>query len=547
MNKNLHLTSIALLLLFGTACRKDKKPEVINESRTAVQFTSSINGQVRTKAADNSWDANDNIGVFMKKGTGLANILSDNKQYTTSGDGQFKANATDQTIYYPEDGSTVDFVAYYPYKVSLTANTYSVDVSNQTVQSAIDLLYANNALNLSKNSSNANLVFTHQLSKVELTVKNGTGVTNLDGLTTTFSASTTTADFDLATGALTAKAQTADIQARTSVKSGVTVSEAILVPSATASAQKVVFAVGGKTFTWTMPADTKFEQGKKYSYEIELKGEGTGAVGTALSLKAVVTNWNEVPSGSYVVDGETVTIPPVTSGYMETPIVTTDENTVYVAHDFPGRTGVRNYAMLYDKKYKMAYWVAYPLHASYIGSSGRSDAWAFDPRISQDAQVNLSSSFGNGYDRGHQIPSGDRTASRDLNATTFYYSNMTAQVSSMNQGIWNNLEQQVRTWMAQSDTLYVVTGAAIKTKTDENITYSKGSAIPKYYYKALAMKKGNVYYTIGFKIDNIVIPSSSSYNTYRMNVSDLEKETGYTFFPKISNAAKATIDTSIWK
>lgn len=545
--KNLHLTGMILLVLFGTACRKDNTPEIINENRTAVQFSSSINGEIKTKAVDNSWNANDNIGVFMKTGTGSINILSANKMYSTLGDGEFKPGSADHNIYYPEDGSAVDFIGYYPYKQSLTATKYPVDITNQTVQSAIDLLYANNAVNLSKNKANANLAFTHQLAKVEFTVKNGAGVASLNGLSVSLSALKTAAEFDLATGSLTTQEQTADIQSRTSIRNGLTVAEAILIPTTTETGTKVVFAVGGKSFTWKIPAEVKFEKGKKYTFEIELKGEGTGNTGTAASVKAAITNWTDVPSGTFTLDQETVTAPPVTSGYMETPVVTTDENTVYIAHGFPGRTGVRNYAMLYDKKYKMAYWVAYPLHASYIGSSGRSDAWAFDPKISQDAQVNLSSSFGNGYDRGHQIPSGDRTATRELNATTFYYSNMTAQISSMNQGIWNNLEQQVRTWTAQSDTLYVVTGAAIKTKTDETITYAKGSAIPKYYYKALAMKKGNTYYTIAFKINNQVIPSSTSYNSYRMNVSDLEKETGYTFFPKISNEAKSTIDNNIWK
>lgn len=545
--KNLHLTSIFLLVLFGTACRKDNAPEIIPGSGTAVQFSSSINGEIKTKAVDNSWNTNDNIGVFMKTGSGLLNVLSANKMYSTSGDGEFTPGTADQTIYYPEDGSSVDFIAYYPYSQALTSTKYPVDVTNQTIQSAIDLLYADNAVNLSKAKPGANLIFSHQLSKVEFTVKNGTGVSNLNGLSVSLADQKTTAEFDLATGSLTSQNQTADIQARTSVRNELTIAEAILIPSPAVAATKVVFTVGEKNFTWKIPVDTKFEKGKKYTYEIVLNSDGNGNTGTAVSLKASITNWTDVPSGTFILDQETVTTPPATSGYLETPLITTDENTVYIAHGFPGRTNVRNYAMLYDKKYKMAYWVAYPMHSSYIGSSGRSDAWAFDPLINQDSQVNLSSSFGNGYDRGHQIPSGDRTATRELNATTFYYSNMTAQISSMNQGIWNNLEQQVRTWTAQSDTLYVVTGAAIKTKTDETVTYAKGSAIPKYYYKALAMKKGNTYYTIAFKINNQIIPSSTSYNSYRMNVSELEKETGYTFFPKIPNEAKATIDNTIWK
>lgn len=543
--KHLQLTGMLMLVMFGTACRKENAPIIANESRTSVKFSSTINGQLQTNAVDNSWSANDNIGVFMKTGTGLSNVISANKAYNTPGNGTFAPATADQTLYYPDNGSSVDFIAYYPYKQNLIANKYQVDVSNQSTQASIDLLYTNNATGLNKNNSNANLIFTHQLAKVEFTVKNGSGVADLNGLAANISALKTAAEFDLATGSLTVQDQTADIALKTSVKNGATIAEAILIPTTNETGTKVVFSLGSKTFTWKLPTDTKFEKGKKYTYEIELRTNGT--IGTAISASSTINNWTDVPSGTYSLDQETVTTTPISSGYMETPSIATDENTVYVSHGFPGKTNVRNYAMLYDKKYKVAYWVAYPMHSSYIGGSGRSDAWGYDPAIAQADQVNLSSSFGNGYDRGHQIPSGDRTATRDLNATTFYYSNMTAQVSSMNQGIWNNLEQQVRTWTAQSDTLYVVTGAAIQSKTDQTITYSKGSAIPKYYYKALAMKKGDTYYTIGFKIDNAVIPSGSSYNSFRMNVSDLEKETGYTFFPKLPTATKITIDNNIWK
>lgn len=545
--KHLQITGMLMLVMFGTACRKDKTSIAPHETQTAVKFSSTINGQIQTNAVDNSWSANDNIGVFMKTGTGLSNVVSANKTYSTPGDGTFAPAATDQTLYYPADGSSVDFIAYYPYKQNLTANKYIVDVSNQSSLAAIDLLYTNNAVGLNKNNSNANLIFTHQLSKVEFTVRNGNGVADLNGLAVNILALKTGAEFDLATGSLTAQDPTASITLKTSAKSGATLAEAILIPTTNETGTQVVFSLGTKTFTWKLPTNTKFEKGKKYTYDIELTTSGNGNNGTAISASSTITNWTDVPSGSYSLDQETVTTTPISSSYMETPAIATDENTVYVTHGFPGRTNVRNYAMLYDKKYKVAYWVAYPMHASYIGSSGRTDAWGYDPAIAQADQVNLSSSFGNGYDRGHQIPSGDRTATRELNATTFYYSNMTAQVSSMNQGIWNNLEQQVRTWTAQSDTLYVVTGASIRSKTDQTITYSKGSAIPKYYYKALAMKKGDTYYTIAFKINNEVIPSGTSYNNFRMNVSDLEKETGYTFFPKLPNGSKTSIDGNIWK
>ena len=266
--KNLQIFTLTLLVFFGSACRKDNTPEIQDQTRTAVQFSSAINGQIKTKATDNSWDQGDVIGVFMKNGTGLDNVQSSNKTYTTTGDGEFKPLNSEQNIYYPIDGSTVDFIAYYPYSETLTNNTYGVDVNDQSKQAAIDLLYANNAVGLSKTNANANLIFTHQLAKVEIAVKNGAGVADLNGLAVNISGVKTTANFDLATGALTATGSAASLAAHTAVKSGATIVEAILVPTTDESETKVVFALGTKTFTWTLPASTKFEQGKKYIYEV---------------------------------------------------------------------------------------------------------------------------------------------------------------------------------------------------------------------------------------------------------------------------------------
>lgn len=128
---------------------------------------------------------------------------------------------------------------------------------------------------------------------------------------------------------------------------------------------------------------------------------------------------------------------------------------------------------------------------------------------------------------------------------------MTAQNSSLNQGMWASLEEKVRTWTAQCDTLYVVTGAMITTKTDMTIEYVKDNsqkniAKPKYFYKALAKRFGNTYYTLAFKMNNVK-PSDTNYNNYRLSVSDLEKETGFKFFPGINEANKNQIVESQWR
>ena len=89
------------------------------------------------------------------------------------------------------------------------------------------------------------------------------------------------------------------------------------------------------------------------------------------------------------------------------------------------------------------------------------------------------------------------------------------------------------------------------TATDKNITYTpdnsgKQIAVPKYYFKALARKVSGTFYTIAFKIENRTGYSANGYMSCALSVADLEKETGFTFFPSLSATAKATFDQSKW-
>jgi len=71
--------------------------------------------------------------------------------------------------------------------------------------------------------------------------------------------------------------------------------------------------------------------------------------------------------------------------------------------------------------------------------------------------------------------------------------------------------------------------------------------LPKYYYKALAVKRGTAYYTIGFYMENKVTPTKANFSSYRMTVSELERKTGYQFFPGIPRETKNKINDAIWR
>jgi endonuclease G len=150
--------------------------------------------------------------------------------------------------------------------------------------------------------------------------------------------------------------------------------------------------------------------------------------------------------------------------WMELPEVQKKDDFAYISHmtTLKGKS-VRNYSFWYDTQNRLAQWVAYPLYQAIIGSGSRTDTWGYNPKVPKRYQPSLFFSFGGStYDRGHQLPSADRLYSQDVNASTFYFTNITAQNSWLNQNLWANLEIYVRNWAQTCDTLYVVTGAMVR-------------------------------------------------------------------------------------
>lgn len=251
--------------------------------------------------------------------------------------------------------------------------------------------------------------------------------------------------------------------------------------------------------------------------------------------------------------------------WLELPEVKEKEGFAYISHDteLNGKT-VRNYSMWFDSNNRYANWVAYPLYTAIMGSGSRTDAWNYDPKVPERCQAELFKSFGvSGYDRGHQLPSADRLCSDATNESTFYFTNMTAQNSSLNQNIWGNLEGKIRSWVSSVDTLYVVTGAVAQTKEDATINYLKDNkgrdvAIPKAYFKVILKYDKNStvnsgYSAIGFWFENKSYSYSyiNATNTTNVkSVKDIEDLTGLDFFhnldDKIETVVESSYDASSW-
>lgn len=238
------------------------------------------------------------------------------------------------------------------------------------------------------------------------------------------------------------------------------------------------------------------------------------------------------------------------TGWMELPAMPNGSEFGYFTHSMVWNfKKTRNYSFSWDYKNLVAPWVAYPLCKEHSPTGGdRSNEWGVDPYLPKNLQPVLyrgfSSSSGQ-YDRGHQIPSADRKATSNkehykANVATFYGTNMTPQLASLNQHSWKNLEEKVRLWAGKSDTCYVVTGCITKgsTRTARD-NEGKSVTVPTHYYKAVLRYSRNStighsgYSACAILLEHKGYGDNNNFKPYAMSISDLEKVTGITYFANL--------------
>ncbi|NLA63090.1 MAG: hypothetical protein GX857_07715 [Bacteroidales bacterium] len=525
MLKRFYYLSLIVLIALS-ACNKEDD-QLSNLKGLPVSFNTSVFEEVQTRVVGVNWENGDKIGVFaIKNGSALheESIVEnyDNLSFSTKGNGEFYHDG--QPIYYPEDGAAIDFISYYPYKSNITAYNYPIDIAEQ-----VDFMYSNNLKNASKTNSANNLDFHRVLSKVALNIK-PKGQGSLEGLTIEVNGLKTKAVYSLANGNLvvddTSSGQLLLTPTGTDTKKSVSF---LLLPTSEMKSIEVVFKLGDKaTYKWKIPHALTAES--LYSYQINL-------------------------------DGMSSEVEPATS-YMELPYYTSGgdaPHTLKALHmvgstnwlnGYSGPNNQRNYTILYDIENCIPLWVAYPMHSIYMRSGNRTNDWGYDPIIPREYQSDNRGWTNSTYNRGHMLASADRSATRDLNRTTFYATNMVPQDVKMNGGVWNNLEQDLRSWVENSryDTLYVVTGSILAQQGQIEYTNDKSGkrvAVPKYLYKALLKQEKSTkeWHSIAFKMDNK--SNADAYKNSIVSVAELEQETGFTFFPNLGDATEVKKQKSL--
>ena len=302
--KYLLLATIVLITSI-TSCSDNEKYDFESNS---LRFSSTVAEQSKTnqRAAGSAWDAGDAIGVFMKTGIGLSSIIgrADNQKHitaTTSGAEFLPADPIANAIYYPTSGS-VDFIAYYPYVDNLANYTYKVDVTNQSIQENIDLLYSNDATSKSSGDQVV-LGFNHQLTKVVFNLTGVDSSVDLTDVVVSIDGMPVKGDFELGAVTLTVTGSLATISMKTTVDpSNVSegYAEGIVIPTVAATRNfSFTFKDNGTTVTYTWNASNEpFDRGKKNIYNVQLGGSQK----VSISPSSTIVDWGAGSSENIVIE-----------------------------------------------------------------------------------------------------------------------------------------------------------------------------------------------------------------------------------------------------
>ena len=166
--KIIFMATLAAAVL--TACNNDEN-NVIDTGSSQATFTAAIDGQVNTRAFDQTWEAGDAIGI---SGTSGSTVYTNVRYVTTGGNGDFTVGTPGNEIYYQDDNS-VTFTAYYPWaNLAADATTITADTRAQASQSDFDFLWSRQTG--SKASPNVQFIFAHKMAKLVLTIQKGNDV-----------------------------------------------------------------------------------------------------------------------------------------------------------------------------------------------------------------------------------------------------------------------------------------------------------------------------------------------------------------------------------
>ncbi|MBQ2979501.1 MAG: DNA/RNA non-specific endonuclease [Bacteroidaceae bacterium] len=201
----------------------------------------------------------------------------------------------------------------------------------------------------------------------------------------------------------------------------------------------------------------------------------------------------------------------------------------------------KGYTLSYNNEWRLANWVGYELTRDETdGSVERTDWFDEDPMV-KGVKVRHADYTHSGFDRGHMAPAADMKWDKQAMVESFYMSNICPQVHALNAGLWNTLENRVRTWARRDSAIVVVCGPIVPR---EYMTIGENRvAVPEYFYKAIVSPYSTSPQGVAFIMPNEDI--DEPLYKYAVTIDSVETVTGIDFFYNLPDSLENYIEQNI--
>lgn len=189
------------------------------------------------------------------------------------------------------------------------------------------------------------------------------------------------------------------------------------------------------------------------------------------------------------------------------------------------------YSLSYVEEHEIPEWVAYRLTVDMLNTKKfpRDQDFNPDPEIAEGS-AHYHDYKGSGYRRGHLVPSADMAWNKQSMDATFLLSNVAPMREEFNDGIWLELEHNVRDWARRYGNVMVVTGPVLKdsiTRIGQNDVF-----VPKNYFKAIFKVEKSEPEVVGFLFDQ-TIETELPLENFIVPIDSIEKLTGFDLFENL--------------
>ena len=199
------------------------------------------------------------------------------------------------------------------------------------------------------------------------------------------------------------------------------------------------------------------------------------------------------------------------------------------------------YSLSYNTKTRQPNWVMWQLTGNHV-MTRKTDVWneyREDLDIKKEYRAMLSDYVSSGYDRGHMCPGGDCNWNDKGRDETFLLSNMCPQNPNLNRGDWKEIEIVCRKWAQTYGRIFIVCGPIFFKSPEHETIGSNRIPVPEAFFKVVLCPDSINPKGIGFICRNT--DGNRKKDFYVNSIKQVERVTGYKFFPKLDESIKKKV------